>query len=55
MTEVKAHCDDCDRVRTITPTGKRRNPDRGTDTWWRIIEHWDERTGQPCPGSGRLV
>lgn len=51
---VKAHCDDCDKVRTITPTGKRRAA-TGTDTWWRIVEHWDERIGQPCPGSGRLV
>lgn len=52
---VKAHCDDCDDLAPITPTGQRRNPDKGTDEWWRIVSHKNKKTGQFCPGSGRLV
>lgn len=49
---MKARCPECDELVTITPTGKRR-AERGTDEWWRVLEHW--REGLPCKGSGRLL
>lgn len=52
---VKAHCDDCNDTVTITPTGRRRNPDKGTDEWWEIVSHKNKQTGDWCPGSKRLV
>lgn len=56
---VRGHCPDCeaagrDSLHEITPTGERRHPERGTDTWWRIVMHSD-RAGGICAGSGKRV
>jgi hypothetical protein len=50
---AKGYCPDCEELQVITPTGRPRNPDRGTDKWWRVLEHF--RDGTPCRGSGKLI
>lgn len=51
---VKGHCDDCESLVTITPTGKKRHEGFSAE-YWRILEHKSKHTGTWCPGSGRLV
>jgi hypothetical protein len=53
---VRAHCEDCEDPEgvIITPTGKKQREGWSAE-WWRMVEHKDKKTGQWCPGSGRLV
>lgn len=52
--EVKAFCEECQRPRTIVPTGRRRHPEQGTDQWGQFVSHKTE-TGEFCRLSGSLV
>lgn len=51
---VLGHCPDCGTLREIVDTRRRRDPDRGTDTWWSLVMHPDGRGGI-CSGSGRTL
>ena len=51
---VKAHCDDCESLQLITPTGIKQG-ESGSSTWWRLVSHKNKKTGDFCSGSGKLV
>jgi hypothetical protein len=49
---VKAHCEDCDKLQTIVPTGKKRREGFSAE-FWKVVVHFVN--GQPCPGSDKEV
>ena len=64
---ASARCPECDELVSITPTGQRQHPERGTSTWWRVADHPSAvelkvmsdgsivEIQVRCPGSGRKV
>lgn len=51
---TRGWCPDCDTLREIVDTKRRRHPNRGTDSWWSVVVHSDGRGGI-CAGSGKLL
>jgi len=51
--QVKGYCPVCDSLIGLSPTRAKRNPNKGSDEWWRVDMH--AKDGVICEGSGKLV